>query len=172
MPSIDPQKVCFVVIKAREFDVKVDPVEASSEGDIEEILEDFADDPTYEELKGFIDSLNEEEQANLVALVWTGRGDFSGKEWDDALTLARERANDNTSGYLLGIPLLPDYLEEKDITPDVASALEKLLDRALRKGIVASLRESKKYSPFIQDVFHDALADKLLPELEKRGILK
>ncbi len=112
MPSIDPQKVCFVVIKAREFDVKVDPVDSVSEGEIEEILEDFADDPTYEEIKGFIDSLNEEEQANLVALVWTGRGDFSGKEWDDALALARERANDNTSGYLLGIPLLPDYLEE------------------------------------------------------------
>ncbi len=112
MPSIDPQKVCFVVVKAREFDVKVDPVDPASEGEIEEILEDFADDPTYEELKGFIDSLNEEEQANLVALVWTGRGDFSGKEWDDALALARERANDNTSGYLLGIPLLPDFLEE------------------------------------------------------------
>jgi hypothetical protein len=112
MPSIDPQKVCFVVVKAREFDVKVDPVDSASEGEIEEILEDFADDPTYEEIKGFIDSLNEEEQANLVALVWTGRGDFSGKEWDDALALARERANDNTSGYLLGIPLLPDYLEE------------------------------------------------------------
>ncbi len=112
MPSIDPQKVCFVVVKAREFDVKVDPVDSAPEGEIEEILEDFADDPTYEEIKGFIDSLNEEEQANLVALVWTGRGDFSGKEWDDALALARERANDNTSGYLLGIPLLPDYLEE------------------------------------------------------------
>ena len=112
MPSIDPQKVCFVVVKAREFDVKVDPVDSASEGEIEEILEDFADDPTYEEIKGFIDSLNEEEQANLVALVWTGRGDFSGNEWDDALALARERANDNTSGYLLGIPLLPDYLEE------------------------------------------------------------
>ncbi len=112
MPSIDPQKVCFVVVKAREFDVKVDPVDSAPEGEIEEILEDFADDPTYEEIKGFIDSLNEEEQANLVALVWTGRGDFSGKEWDEALALARERANDNTSGYLLGIPLLPDYLEE------------------------------------------------------------
>ena len=122
MPSIDPQKVCFVVVKAREFDVKVDPVDSAPEGEIEEILEDFADDPTYEEIKGFIDSLNEEEQANLVALVWTGRGDFSGKEWDDALALARERANDNTSGYLLGIPLLPDYLEEGLATFDLSCA--------------------------------------------------
>ena len=117
MPSIDQEKVCFVVVKAREFDVKVEPVEPDpgsnpADGGVREVLEDYADDPTYEELKSFLDSLNEEEQANLVALAWTGRGDFGKDEWDETLTLARERANDHTADYLLGMPLLADYLEE------------------------------------------------------------
>ena len=117
MPTIDPEKVCFVVIKAREFDVKVEPVEPNpgsnpADSGVGDVLQDYADDPTYEELGSFIKALNEEEQANLVALVWVGRGDFGKDEWDEVLAQARQQANDRTAEYLLGIPLLADYLEE------------------------------------------------------------
>ncbi len=67
--------------------------------------------------------------------------------------------------------LLPEYMESKEVAAEAASAIETLLKLVLRKGIVAGLKESKKYSPFIQDAFHDVLADKLIPELEKRNLL-
>ena len=65
----------------------------------------------------------------------------------------------------------PDYVEEKDVDEQTKQIIEALLQLTVDKGILTALRQSKKYSPFIQDVFHDALADKLTPELEKRGIL-
>lgn len=66
---------------------------------------------------------------------------------------------------------LPSYFKEEEISDEVKAAVVGLLDMVFHKGILAALRESKKYSPFIQDAFHDALADKILPELEKRGII-
>lgn len=67
---------------------------------------------------------------------------------------------------------LPDYMEKDDVDPSKKLEVEKLMDLVIHKGILKALKESKKHSPFIQDAFHDALADKLLPELKKRGILK
>lgn len=67
---------------------------------------------------------------------------------------------------------LPDYMEEDDVDPSKKIEVEKLMDLVIHKGILKALKESKKHPPFIQDAFHDALADKLLPELKKRGILK
>src|SRR3546814_15793239 len=56
--------------------------------------------------------MNDDEQAELVALTWLGRGDFTADEWSEALAAARERDTGPTSAYLLGIPILADYLEE------------------------------------------------------------
>src|SRR3546814_18658409 len=63
-------------------------------------------------MREVIDDLNEDEQIELVALSWVGRGDFLAEEWDDALTAARDRHTGPTSTYLLGMPLLGDLLEE------------------------------------------------------------
>jgi hypothetical protein len=76
------------------------------------VLESYADDATFDELKEAIDDMNVDEQCELVALTWVGRGDFSKDEWEEALQAAREAHNDHTAAYLLGTPLLPDYLEE------------------------------------------------------------
>ena len=76
------------------------------------ILESFSDDATQDELKGFIRDLNEDEQASLVALAWIGRGSFGPEELEEALATARAERNNRTEDYLLGMPLLPDYLEE------------------------------------------------------------
>ena len=60
----------------------------------------------------FIDDLDVDEQNALVALVWIGRDDFEPEHWEAAVALAAERREQPTSDYLLGMPLLPDYLEE------------------------------------------------------------
>jgi len=117
MPTIDLDKVCWVILKAREFDAKTAPVEEEPgsnpiDEDMREVLEDLPDDPVEEELKAFIDSLNEDEQVELVALAWVGRGSFSAEEWPEAVAEARRAHNDRTAEYLLGMPLLSDYLEE------------------------------------------------------------
>jgi len=65
-----------------------------------------------EEIVSFIDDLNVDEQVQLVALAWLGRGDYSLKEWNAAVAAARERQTGSTARYLLGIPILADLLEE------------------------------------------------------------
>src|SRR5680860_1026520 len=112
--EISPTKVGFVIVKARELAAKVGAWDdgATSDHDAESILEDFSDDATLAELKEFIRDLNEDEQVSLVALAWIGRGSFGPEEVDDALETARAERTSRTEDYLLGIPLLPDYLEE------------------------------------------------------------
>lgn len=115
--EIAPEKVAHVIIKAREYAAKVGPWNSTSEeGDAEEdpgaILEDFARDPTLDEFTGFIDALNDDEQAHLVALAWIGRGTFEPEELDEAVETARREHTNATAGYLIGLPQLSDYLEE------------------------------------------------------------
>jgi len=117
MLEIAPEKVAHVIVKAREYDCKVASWDDSAKaGDAEDdpasILEDFADDPTRAELVGFIDVLNDDEQVHLVALAWIGRGTFAAEEFDEAVETARNERVNTTSRYLLGMPLLADYLEE------------------------------------------------------------
>jgi len=115
--SIATENVCFVVVKAREFDVKdvlTDPGDSSNASDdaMISVLEDHREDPVAEELRGFIGALNEDEQTDLVALTWLGRGDGTIDDWADLRAEAARAHNKRTAAYLLGMPLLADYLEE------------------------------------------------------------
>jgi hypothetical protein len=112
--EISPTKVGFIILKAREYGAKVGAWDegATSDHDAESILEDFSDDSTLAELKEFIGDLNEDEQVSLVALAWIGRGSFGPDEIEDAMETARAERNARTADYLLGMPLLSDYLEE------------------------------------------------------------
>jgi hypothetical protein len=117
MPDISLDKVCFVIIKAREFDVKVAPEEMDdgsnpTDDQMTRILEDYADDPTLEELRSFLEAQSDDDLGQLLALVWVGRGDFSADEWADALRQVQDVREKHTVDYLLGTPLLADYLEE------------------------------------------------------------
>ncbi len=117
MLEIAPEKVAHVIIKAREWDAKVgnwtDPnTTADSEDDPAAVLEDSRGDPTRGELAGFIATLNDDEQASLVALVWIGRGTYEAEELDEAIETARDERVNSTARYLIGMPLLADYLEE------------------------------------------------------------
>lgn len=115
--AISPEKVCFLIIKAREFDAKdevTEPDPGSNPADDMDasILEDHADDPVVEEMTTLIDSLSEDEQVDLVAIAWLGRGDDAAADWPAVRAEAARAHNRNTATYLLGMPLLGDYLEE------------------------------------------------------------
>jgi hypothetical protein len=117
---ISPEKVCFVIIKSREFDVKdavTEPDAASNPSDdrMISVLEDHGDDPVAEELRSFIAGLSEDEQIDLVALAWLGRDDNTIEDWPElraeAARAHRARAT-QAADYLLGMPLLSDQLED------------------------------------------------------------
>lgn len=111
------ETVCFVIIKAREFDVGEGVVEtdtASNPSDDLQVQVLAAHDEHLirNELTSFIDNLNEDQQAELVALTWLGRDEETSENWEDAVAAARERQTGSTAEYLLGMPLLADLLEE------------------------------------------------------------
>lgn len=115
--SISAEKVCFLIFKAREFDAKdeVTDVDDSSNGaddDMISVLEDHADDPVRSEIAGFIRALTTDEQIDLVALTWLGRGDGTIDDWEDLRAEATRARNGRTARYLLGEPLLGDFLAE------------------------------------------------------------
>ena len=114
--SISLEKACDILVKAREFDAKVGPVErghGSNAADTgkRKILEDY-EDATLLELRAAIDDLNDDELIDVIALGWLGRGDFSRAERVEARALAGERHRRHSADYLTGIPKLGDCLEE------------------------------------------------------------
>jgi Protein of unknown function (DUF3775) len=115
--TVSSESVCFIIVKAREFDVQdveTDPDSDSNATDdkMASVLEAHANDPTQRELVEFIGALSEEEQIDLVALMWLGRGDGTLEDWLDLRDEAENQHNKRTAAYLLGEPLLADYLEE------------------------------------------------------------
>ena len=115
--AISPEKVAFVIMKAREFDVKdglTEPDPGSNPSDDKDaaVLEDHEDDPVVEEITSLINSLSEDEQIDLVALAWLGRDDHAAEDWPAVRAEAAQAHNRRTAEYLLGMPLLGDFLEE------------------------------------------------------------
>jgi hypothetical protein len=121
--TIGPDTVRLFILKARAISAAINEdyddgheheVEIEDGADSHHhdgLAEEEAEDLTEQELRALIDDLNVDEAAELVALAWIGRGDFSAEEWDEALAEARSRANRHTASYLLGMPMLGDWLE-------------------------------------------------------------
>lgn len=114
MQNISTEKVCFIIAKARQQNVKEAEVmpdwgSNSAEDDMRVVLEETPMDSSREELLGAIHSLAEDERVELLALTLLGRGDVDG--WREALRTAREDSDRRTPRHLAGIPLLSDYLE-------------------------------------------------------------
>jgi hypothetical protein len=109
--SISPEKVFFIVAKARRSDGGAAGLDlASDAGD--DMPEDHSERTDRSELAGFIRGLNEDEQIDLVALMWLGRGDGDLDNWRDLRAEAARAHNNRTASYLIGTPMLADYLEE------------------------------------------------------------
>jgi hypothetical protein len=115
--AISADKVGFLIEKTREFDVKEpdsDPDSGSNAADdnMVGVLEDKADDPVVREITGFIAAMSEDEQIDLVALMRLGRGDGTIDDWAELRREAADGHNGRTARYLLGEPLVSDYLAE------------------------------------------------------------
>ncbi len=63
------------------------------------------------ELRGFIERLNEDEQASLVAVMWIGRDSFAAEDLAEAILNAKTENTVPTADYLLGSPHVSDHLE-------------------------------------------------------------
>ena len=114
MLNVDPQTVCFIIDKAREFHAKegvtIPEMTTSPTDDWAlQVLADHRDDMTYGELQSTINDL---EPVELVALMWVGRGDFDADDWEGATGHAKDEWNNRTAEYLIATPLLADYLLE------------------------------------------------------------
>jgi hypothetical protein len=107
--------VCFIIMKARQFDVKEastepDPGSNPTDDNDAAILQDHADDPVEEELTSLISELSEDEQIDLVTLMWLGRDDYQAGDWVNLRAQAADTHNEHTQDYLIGEPLLADHL--------------------------------------------------------------
>lgn len=115
MLDISPEKVARIIIRAREFDAKTAPWDDNTamvrEDESDSILEDTGSDSVSSKLKSYIDDLNVDEQIALVALMWIGRGTYEPDDLAEAVSTARSERVNETSSYLMGVPLLADYLE-------------------------------------------------------------
>jgi hypothetical protein len=114
MLEIGPDKIAYIAILAREIDVKVAPWDHEgddTDSDGGAVLAAHADDPVIAEFTEYVDNLNEDEQASLVAVMWIGRDTFTADDLEEAIDTAKAEAVNKTSEYLLGVPLLADYLE-------------------------------------------------------------
>jgi hypothetical protein len=133
--GIDTQTLAYIVLKAKAYDALVasdDPSDGSNATDdrMLDALEDEDDNAVAVELHAAIRSLNIEQQTTLVALAWLGRDDYDADEWEEALSEARAARDTPAARYLMGLPLLGDYLEggaDKlaiSLTDDEAEALQ------------------------------------------------
>jgi hypothetical protein len=78
-----------------------------------DVLTDQGDDPVVSEIAGFVTALSDDEQVDLVALLRLGRGDAASGEWSDLRAeVARNYDRGSTIRYLLGQPMLADFLAE------------------------------------------------------------
>jgi hypothetical protein len=119
MPELElnSDTVCFLIDKAREFHAKEEVVIPDTPGSPTEdwalqVLADHFDDATYQEFRATVNDLEPDQQQQLVALLWLGRGDYDTAEWDEALAEARRSWTPRTADYLIAHPLLADHLED------------------------------------------------------------
>ena len=121
--TISPEKVCFMVMRARGIAAKEagpglgegsNPSDQGIEDEVADldVLDAGLDDLTEEELRDAIASLNEDERLELIALMRLGRDDTATPDdWDEILEQVAASQETPAEDYLLGTPLLAEYLE-------------------------------------------------------------
>lgn len=117
MLDINPETVCYLIQRARNFHVKEsvsipeEPMNASEDWALQ-VLANHASDPGYNDFIVTVRDLEPDQQANLVALMWLGRGEYEADEWESALSRANSELTSHTAEYLIAKPYLSDYLLE------------------------------------------------------------
>lgn len=118
MLEIDREILCYVAAKAREFQAKEgvvipdDSPEGSGDDWAMQVLANHQDDMTLQEIYGLIADLGERSRAELVAMLWLGRGDYEAAEFETAVDDAIGDFSVNAAAYLLSHPMVSDYLAD------------------------------------------------------------
>jgi hypothetical protein len=112
---ISTTKIDDFIEAAREVAGKVEPTtgDKTTTGDDSKLVSIEAypgDDARREELRDFIAGLNVEEQIDLLALIFVGRGDYDIGEWRAAVREASARIERRDADYMIGDAALPEYL--------------------------------------------------------------
>lgn len=117
MLHIPLDTLCYIIAKAREFQSKEDVVipqtpSSPSEDWALQILADHSGDYTMAELVDAIGEMNQRQRAELIALMWVGRGDYEIEDWETAVDDAIGDHSVRAVEYLLCHPMVSDDLEE------------------------------------------------------------
>lgn len=99
-------------LQAREGLVDEDSGSNASDDRMVGAMQDSNEDLSLLEVAKEIRGLNERQQAELVALVWVGRGDVEPEEWEATVEAARNSRDMPTERYLLTQPLTGEYWAE------------------------------------------------------------
>ncbi|MFD2110705.1 DUF3775 domain-containing protein [Thiorhodococcus fuscus] len=111
------ETLCRIIDKAREFQAKEEVVIPDSPSSPTEdwalqILADHSEDYSVQEMMQAIGTMSERQRAELVALMWLGRGDYSIEDWESAVDDAIGDYSLNAAAYLLSHPMIADHLTE------------------------------------------------------------
>jgi hypothetical protein len=99
-------------VQAREGEVDTDSGSNAPDDKMIDAVQDTPGDLSLLEIAQEIRGLNERQQAELVALLWVGRGDAEPEAWEETVEMARERRDTPTERYLLSQPLTAEYWSE------------------------------------------------------------
>lgn len=115
MLTLSTEQVNRIIELAREYEAHTAPAEDElnlTEEDAVDGMGGAASHPLVEwdTLQAAIEDLNDDEQFQLVALMWVGRGTYDVEDWDEALGTAKAEATHSPAEYLMGTPLLADHL--------------------------------------------------------------
>lgn len=116
LAELNPEKVCFLIVKLREFGVQAEPnLGGGSDASDDKFVAVFNEErepSVINEAQGLIGAMSVEEQQELIALSLVGRGDFGPDEWTDAMQSAASHPQPTTSAFLMQNPTVSDDLEE------------------------------------------------------------
>lgn len=116
--NINPETVCQIINRAHEFQAKegvnfTEKIDSSEyEYDPLQILADHKDDLTLGEVKSLIEDLEPDQQIELLALMYLGRGDFEPSEWSQAQKEAKKNLAPRLTEYLFAKPQIAEYLQK------------------------------------------------------------
>jgi hypothetical protein len=113
---INPDAAFGILLEARHYDAQVEQTDPDSgsnpsdDGGVDAL--ESGSGTLHHELFSAMRDLNDDEQKDLISLIWLGRGDYSLSEWGEARLAAMDITRARFPRYVLGIPLVSDYLED------------------------------------------------------------
>ncbi|WP_265562581.1 DUF3775 domain-containing protein [Sphingomicrobium arenosum] len=119
-PATPIDTLCRIILRAREYEAQIptnydsdespDNVDGDDDDEAFSVLDDDINTSVEEELAGVIDDLADDQQAEVLAFVMLGRGDYEKSEWKEALETAAEESD--IVDTLLETPMLASMLEQ------------------------------------------------------------